>query len=111
MDPADPKVWVIALLSVVFAAFGYGFSRAAGILARLPPEKRITLFFAAGLRNLSAATTIAIEYFPETAALPALLGIVFQQTLAAIMGRACGGARAFPPLKRRPRAAQEKISP
>ncbi|MDR2518788.1 MAG: bile acid:sodium symporter family protein [Spirochaetaceae bacterium] len=89
VDPADPKVWVIALLSVVFAAFGYGFSRLAGIAAGLAPEKRTTLFFAAGLRNLSAATTIAIEYFPATAALPALLGIVFQQTLAAVMGRVC----------------------
>ncbi|MDR0562335.1 MAG: bile acid:sodium symporter family protein [Spirochaetaceae bacterium] len=84
---ADPKVWGIAGLCVFFAALSYTCSKLTCILCRLSPEKRITLFFATGLRNLSAATTIAIEYFPDAAALPALLGIVFQQSLAAIMGK------------------------
>jgi predicted Na+-dependent transporter len=47
----------------------------------------VSLFFAAGLRNITAATTIAIAYFPAAAALPTVLGILFQQTTAAIMGR------------------------
>lgn len=89
----DPKVWVVAALCILFAVFGYGFSKLAGILGRLNPEKQITLFFATGLRNISAATTIAIEYFPETAALPALLGIVFQQTIAAVMGKLLNGKK------------------
>jgi hypothetical protein len=65
-----------------------------GAAGRLNPEKRTSLFFAAGLRNISAATTIAIEFFPPAAALPALLGIVFQQSMAAIMGKILmGGPR------------------
>jgi predicted Na+-dependent transporter len=66
---------------------GYVLSKLTGIAGRLEPEKRIALFFSAGLRNISAATTIAIDFFPEAAALPCLLGIVFQQVTAAFMGK------------------------
>jgi predicted Na+-dependent transporter len=83
----DPKVWLIAAMCVVFAMIGYVLSKLTGMAGRLKPEKRITLFFSAGLRNISAATTIAIEFFPEAAALPCLLGIVFQQVTAAFMGK------------------------
>jgi predicted Na+-dependent transporter len=83
----DPQVWIIAAVCIVFAVIGYGISRIIGVLCRLNREQQITVFFSSGLRNISAAATIAIEFFPESAALPALLGIVFQQTIAALMGR------------------------
>jgi predicted Na+-dependent transporter len=83
----DPHVWLIALVCIFFAVLGYFLSRFIGLVCRLPGDKRVTIFFSSGLRNISAATTIAIEFFPEAAALPALLGIVFQQSMAAIMGR------------------------
>jgi predicted Na+-dependent transporter len=92
----DPKVWLIAAMCVLFAMAGYILSKLTGMAGRLNPEKRITLFFSAGLRNISAATTIAIEFFPEAAALPCLLGIVFQQVTAAFMGKLLlkkGGAK------------------
>ncbi|MCL2880906.1 MAG: hypothetical protein FWF29_11740, partial [Treponema sp.] len=56
--------------------------------ARCNPEKSVTMIFCGGLRNISAVTTIAVTFFPEAAALPALLGIVFQQSISALMGRA-----------------------
>jgi tagaturonate reductase len=83
----DPQVWIIAAVCVLFAAIAYCLSRLIGLVCRLNPGRQITVFFSAGLRNISAAATIAIEFFPEQAALPALLGIVFQQTMAALMGR------------------------
>jgi predicted Na+-dependent transporter len=83
----DPQVWLIGAFCIVFAVLGYGISKITGILERLYPAKRITLFFSGGLRNISAATTIAIDFFPETAALPCLLGIMFQQLMAAFMGK------------------------
>jgi predicted Na+-dependent transporter len=83
----DPGILLIALLCVILIVLGFAVSKLAGLLGRLGREGGISLFFGAGLRNISAATTIAIEYFPEAAALPAILGIVFQQTLAALMGR------------------------
>ncbi|MDR2535447.1 MAG: bile acid:sodium symporter family protein [Treponema sp.] len=87
----DPKIWIIAGTCIFFTILSYSCSKLTSLICRLSPEKRVTLFFATGLRNLSAATTIAIEYFPEAAALPALLGIVFQQSLAAVMGRLFAG--------------------
>jgi tagaturonate reductase len=84
---ADPHVWLVAAVCVFFAVLGYFFARFIGLACRLPQDKRVTIFFSSGLRNISAATTIAIEFFPQAAALPALLGIVFQQSTAAIMGR------------------------
>jgi predicted Na+-dependent transporter len=83
----NPKIWIIGIVCILFAGLGYGCSKLAGIFGRLSPEKRTVLFFATGLRNISAATTIAIDFLPEAAALPPLLGIVFQQTMAAIMGK------------------------
>jgi tagaturonate reductase len=89
----DPKIWLTAAMCIVFAMIGYVLSKLTGIAGRLNPEKRITLFFSAGLRNISAATTIAIEFFPEAAALPCLLGIVFQQMTASFMGKLLLGGR------------------
>jgi predicted Na+-dependent transporter len=83
----DPHIWLIAAVCIVLAVLGYVLSKITAAVGKLNPEKRITLFFSTGLRNISSATTIAIDFFPPAAALPCLLGIVFQQVMAAIMGR------------------------
>jgi tagaturonate reductase len=93
----NPKVWGVAALGILLAVIGYIISKLTGSAGRLSSEKRITLFFAGGLRNISAITTIAVQFFPEATALPALLGIVFQQTIAAVMGRALFGSRGEKP--------------
>jgi tagaturonate reductase len=89
----DPKVWGIAALCIALAVLGYVISKLTSSVGTLRPEKRITLFFTGGLRNISAVTTIAVQFFPGATALPALLGIVFQQTIAAVMGRILLGGR------------------
>jgi predicted Na+-dependent transporter len=83
----DPKLLLIALLCLFLLVLGFAAAKLAGFLGRLGRAGGVSLFFGGGLRNISAATTIAIEYFPEAAALPAIMGIVCQQTLAALMGR------------------------
>jgi tagaturonate reductase len=87
INPKDPRLWLIALLCAVFAAAGFIGAKFAGRLFRLESRKGISLFFAVGLRNTSAAATLAIDFFPEMAALPAILGILFQQTQSALMGK------------------------
>jgi predicted Na+-dependent transporter len=84
---ANLRVWAVAVLCVLLAVAGYLLSIAAARVARLTAEKRTAFVFAGGLRNTSAVTTIAVQFFPEAAVLPTLLGIVFQQTIAAVMGR------------------------
>jgi predicted Na+-dependent transporter len=83
----DPKVWSIGGVSILLVASGFLLSKLMGILGRLSPERRTSLFFAGGLRNISAAATLAIEFFAPEAALPCILGMLFQQVLAALMGR------------------------
>jgi len=87
---SDPMVWMIATACVVFSTTGFLLSKLTAITIRCNREKNISLFFSGGLRNISAVSTIAVTFFPEAAALPALLGIVFQQTLSAIMGNLVG---------------------
>jgi tagaturonate reductase len=83
----DVRVWIIAAVSIGFSVLGFICAWLAGILGKFNREKRTTLLFALGLRNTSAAMTLGIEFFPPQAALPAVLGIIFQQTLAALMGK------------------------
>jgi predicted Na+-dependent transporter len=81
------KFWGVGALCVVLSAGGFILSKFAAKAVRSNTEKTTTLFFSGGLRNISSVTTIAVTFFPEAAALPALLGIVFQQTLSAIMAK------------------------
>jgi len=83
----DPTVWKIAALCIGLSVCGFLLLKFTAIAIKCNREKSVPLFFSGGLRNISAVTTIAVTFFPEAAALPALLGIVFQQTLAAIMSK------------------------
>ncbi|GHV88022.1 hypothetical protein AGMMS50267_03820 [Spirochaetia bacterium] len=94
IHPTDPTVWLVAALCIIFSLAGFSGSRLAGHLAGFKEETKITLFFAGGMRNISAAATLAIAFFPEKTALPAILGILFQQTLAALVGKV-GGQKKF----------------
>ncbi|GHT96665.1 hypothetical protein FACS1894141_7060 [Spirochaetia bacterium] len=83
----DPVVYIIAFICIILSMAGFLGSKLVGIVCRLTPEKKVSIFFASGLRNISAAATMAIDFFPQSAALPAILGIVFQQTMASLMGK------------------------
>ncbi|MDR0290544.1 MAG: bile acid:sodium symporter family protein [Treponema sp.] len=85
----DIEVWKIMGLCITLSAGGFLLSKFAAAAIKCNATKSIDLFFTGGLRNISAVTTIAVTFFPEAAALPALLGIMFQQTLSAIMGKLC----------------------
>ncbi|MNJ80971.1 hypothetical protein D3C77_795600 [compost metagenome] len=38
------------------------------------------------MRNISAGAVLAVTYFPAPVAVPVVLGMVFQQTLASLAG-------------------------
>jgi tagaturonate reductase len=89
----DPLVWAVAALCTVLTSSGFLLAKLNGIAVRCGKEKsdtkmkEISLVFAGGLRNNSAVMTIAVTFFPEAAVLPAVLSIVFQQVITAIMGK------------------------
>jgi predicted Na+-dependent transporter len=87
IHPENPRVWLIGAMCIIFSASGFICGKIIGLLGKENRARQATLIFGVGLHNTSAAMTLGIEFFPGPAALPAVLGIVFQQTIAAIMGR------------------------
>ena len=90
----DPKIWFIAFICSIFTVLSFSCGKLTGIFykklgfsSNVNREKEVSLFIASGLRNTSAAMTLAIDFFPGPAALPAILGIMFQQTICALMGK------------------------
>ena len=83
----NPLLWIVTAASIAFVVLSFACARLGALAGKFTREKQISFLFASSLRNSAAAMTLAIQYFPEAAALPAILGIMFQQNTAAIMGR------------------------
>ena len=93
IHPRNPRMWAIIAACIGFSVLGFIIAKFASLAGKLGKDKQTTVFFASGLRNTSAAMTLGIQFFPASAALPAVLGILFQQTIAAFMGRVLLGKR------------------
>ena len=83
----DPLIWKVAILCIVLTVTGFLLAKLNGIIAKCGEEKTTSLVISGGLRNNSAVMTIAVTFFPEMTVIPTLLSIIFQQMIAAIMGR------------------------
>ena len=83
----DPLVWAVAALCIALTTGGFLLAKLFGEIAKTDEQKKTSLVIAGGLRNNSAVMTIAVAFFPEATVLPVLLSLVFQQTVAAIMGK------------------------
>jgi len=83
----DPLIWKAALIVIVLTVAGFAIIKLVSVIGKCRDERGITMIVSGGLRNNSAVMTIAVAFFPETAVLPTLLSIVFQQTIAALMGK------------------------
>lgn len=87
VDFSSARVWAVGAVGVGLASVGFLVGKLVGFLPGIDAPRRRGLVFSVGLRNISAAATLAIAFFPEAAALPAVLGMIFQQTLAALFGK------------------------
>jgi predicted Na+-dependent transporter len=87
----NPRLWIVGAASIFLSVLGFVVGKIAAMLGRFDKEKQVSFFFSVGLHNTSAAMTLGIEFFPGPAALPSVLGIMFQQSIAAIAGRICLG--------------------
>jgi len=88
------RLWIIAGTCIALTVLGFSLGKIfgylggrLGLLGKNKKEKTASIFFATGLKNISAAMTLVIEFFPQAASLPTVLGVVFQQSICAIMGR------------------------
>ena len=83
----DPLIWKAALVCILLTVTGFMLIKLVTVIGKIKAPKDITLIISCALKNNSAVMTIAVTFFPEAAALPIMLSIVFQQMIAAIMGR------------------------
>ena len=83
----DPLVWIAALVCVSLTIGGFFLAKLTSIIGKCGDDKSVSMVIAGGLRNNSAVMTIAVTFFPEAAVLPTLLSIIFQQTIAAFIGK------------------------
>ena len=94
IDLRNPHIWLIGAVCIAFAVLSFSLGRLTGLICKrlgftggYGREREISMFFASGFRNTSAAMTLAIDFFPGPAALPTILGIMFQQVICAMMGK------------------------
>ena len=78
-----PRLVGIAVFIGVFAVAGYALGIVLGRIARQPYERIAVMTFGCGVRNISAGAVLASTYFSAEALFPAVIGTLFQQTLAA----------------------------
>ena len=83
----DPHVWYMAALCIALTITAFLLAKFSAVIGKYRAPKDVTMILCGGLRNNSAVMTIAVTFFPEAAAMPVLLSIMFQQTIAAVMGK------------------------
>lgn len=86
IENASMEYVAIAISSLVITVIGFVVSFFIAKSFKLNREDSISVTFSVAMRNISAALVLAIDYLPPEAALPCIFGIVFQQSICAIMG-------------------------
>lgn len=76
----------LALFVLGLASLGYMLGWLAGKLMRWNHDIVVALTFNSGMRNISAGAVLAVAYFPPPVAVPVVLGMLFQQSLASLSG-------------------------
>lgn len=76
----------LAAVIVLMASTGYALCFTAAKVLRLSEADEVALIFNGGMRNISAGAVLAVAYFPAPVAVPVVLGMVFQQLLASLVG-------------------------
>ncbi len=84
----DWKLISIALVVFLLATLAYVCSYVMTKLLKFENDVMISLFFNSGMRNIGVGATIAILYFPPPVSVPVVLGMLFQQMLASVYGKA-----------------------
>jgi predicted Na+-dependent transporter len=65
---------------------GYFLGWLTGKLIGWDAPTVIATTFNGGMRNISAGAVLAVAYFPAPVAIPVVLGMLFQQSLASLVG-------------------------
>lgn len=85
---ADISLHLVGLAAVIvlMASTGYALCFLTARVLRWNEADEVALVFNGGMRNISAGAVLAVSYFPAPVAVPVVLGMVFQQLLASLVG-------------------------
>ncbi|WP_328585326.1 bile acid:sodium symporter, partial [Bacillus altitudinis] len=74
--------------AIVFfiAMSGYAFAWFIGKAMKCTQGEIVAIVYTGGMRNISAGAVLAISFFPPAVAVPVVIGMLFQQVLAALFG-------------------------
>ncbi|OAB43263.1 bile acid:sodium symporter family protein [Paenibacillus glacialis] len=73
-----PSVIIVVAISYIMGYFG------SNLLWKTSREIKVTLSYAAGMRNISLGMVLAMSYFSPKVSVPVVLGIMIQQPLATL---------------------------
>jgi predicted Na+-dependent transporter len=82
-----PELLLITCFVGVCTVAGFVVGVCAGRLTRQPYQRLVSVGFACGIRNISVGAHLAATYFTPAVVFPAVIGTLFQQTLAALFGK------------------------
>lgn len=86
IPPLDAGFFGILAVCILLSFAGFALGRLASAALHFSREESVSVTFATGMRNISAALVLAISFFPPAAAVPVVTGILLQQTVAALAG-------------------------
>ncbi|MFN2746323.1 bile acid:sodium symporter family protein [Bacillus sp. z60-18] len=87
LKSVDLRFLTIAVTVFLVAFTGYVTAWLLGRLLKRPQEEITALIFTGGMRNISAGAVLATSFFPAKVAVPVVIGMLFQQILAALFGQ------------------------
>lgn len=76
----------ISIVNIVFSFMGFILGFVIAKLFKFTKEDLVSVSYAVGLRNISAALVLAVNFFPAESSVPVLIGITIQQIIAALFG-------------------------
>ena len=82
----DASLLLIAALNIFLAFLGFFLGYYMAKLFKMSDEDTVSLSYAVGLRNISAALVLAVSFFPPDSSVPVLIGITIQQVIASAFG-------------------------
>lgn len=82
----DAKFFQVTITVFFIALSGYFFAWMLGVVTKRSKEETISIIYSGGMRNISAGAVLAVGFFPPPVAVPVVVGMLFQQILAAFYG-------------------------
>lgn len=89
----DAETILVVAVTLLLTAGGLFVYAHVFRLMGLSKENQVSLTFSVGMRNISAALVLAIDFFSPVTAIPVISGVLLQQMSAAIMGRILFGRK------------------